>query len=134
MAYIVDLYNKIIVSAIDTTSKGNLSSDIWRYSTLMAVSLPMTLNIMCIWLIIETHFYPGFTSFMKLEIVQANQYNIFFNFIIYLFLPIFTLNGFYIFWNQRFKKLMEKYPSAQNKKISGIYFGVSWVLCFCQLI
>jgi hypothetical protein len=130
MIFLIDLYHKIIVSAIDTTSKGKLSSDVWRYSTLMVVSLSMTLNIVSVWLIIDTHFYPGFTSSMKLEIVQVNQYNIFFNFIIYLFAPIFILNGFYIFWKQRYLKLMAKYPFAHNKKISGIYFVASWCVFF----
>lgn len=130
MAYLVDLYHKIIVSAIYTTSKSNFSGDIWRYSTLLAISLPMTFNIVCVCLIIDTHFYPGFISFMKFEIVPGNQYNIFFSFIIYLFLPIFILNGFYIFWKQRYTRLMEKYPSAHNRKISGIYFFISWFLFF----
>lgn len=134
MRYLINLYHKIIVSSIDTTSKGDLSKNIWRYSTLMVISISMTLNIVCVWLIIETHLSPNFTSFMKLEIVSENKYNVFFSFIVYLFLPIFIMNGFYIFGNQRYRKLMQRYPSARNKKISGIYFVISWCVFFCYWI
>lgn len=130
MGSIIRLYHKIIVSTIYTTSKSDFSGDIWRYSTLFAISLCMTLNIVCVWIIIDTHFFPGFTSFMKFEIVSGNQYNIFFSFVIYLYLPIFILNGFYIFWNQRYIRLMEKYHSAHKRWISGIYFGISWCVFF----
>lgn len=125
----LNVYNKLIVSAIHTTSNSD-NRDIWKYLTLMAISLPLTFNIVTIWLIIETHFYPGFTSFMKIEIIPVFKYNVLLNFVLYLFLPIFIFNGIYIFRKQHYLSLMENYSNAHNKKLSGLYFGISWVVFF----
>lgn len=129
----LNIYNKLIVSAIHTTSNSN-NKDIWRYLTLMMISLPIILNIVTLWLIIETHFYPGFTSFMKIEFISGFKYNALLSLIVYLLIPIFTFNGIYIFRKKHYLSLMDKFPIAHNKKYSGLYFGISWVVFFTYWI
>lgn len=128
------IYHKIFVSSITTIQNSKFSSDIWKSMSLISVSVAMSLNVSCLWLVIETYFYPGFTNFLKIDFIPEYKFNTLFSFLIWLYVPLHLFNWVSIIRNDRYKYLMTKYPEAKNKTISGIYFAVSWFGFFGYLI
>lgn len=122
----IKLYYKIFVSCITTIQNSRLSKDIWKVMSLFYMTISMSLNVLFFWLIIQTNISKGFTDFLYLEIISNKDYNVLFNLILYIFLPLFILNYFLFFYKEKYLILIEKYPESRDKRLSGLYFVLSW--------
>lgn len=120
------LYYRIFVSCMTTIKQSKKSSDIWRVLSFLFMSIAMTLNVIWLWLIIQTHISHGFTNPLIIQLVD-NRYNGLLNLVIYILLPIMLMNYFLIFYKERYWGIIEKYPEAHKKSISGVYFLISWI-------
>lgn len=118
------LYYKIFVSCMDTVKHSSYLYDIWQIMSLFGVSTAMLLNTFFIWLCLPNKLW--FSDRMVIEFIPGYRFNGALSFLLYVYVPIIIMNYFLIFYKKKYVQILNNYPEAKNKKISGIYFGISW--------
>lgn len=104
-----NIYYKIWVDAIVWEKATNGERRNWRPYTLIPISLCQGLNLgtICFWLHIPI--------FFNIHLFSIKPINGFLSYSVTLLMPFIILNYFLIFYNQRYKNLIEKYKYYNGK-------------------
>lgn len=122
---IKDIYYKIAVSTIFTIQESP-NKNIWKVVSMIFLSVNFTLNVILLWLVIDEFIFSGFTSFLSITYFSSNFINLLVAILIYILLPIITLNYFLIFKDKKYESLLEKYSVNKTKKMFAIHFLCSY--------
>ncbi len=116
-----NLYYEIWVDAISKILTVRSSRGMWKFYCMTYISMGMALNLGLIHIAlrdlgISIPFYPFDLSFTSVDRIDGFL-SFFFS---YLLIPI-LINYVFIFRKQRYKQLLEKYPS-RNGRYFAVYF------------
>ena len=106
----------------------------WRFYTLTVMSLLMALNFMFVMMVIQNSTL-GVHYFYKLniDIFPDTKLDAFLSFFILFMLPMLVINYILIIRNDRYKKIIDMYPT-QNGKLFLKYLLASLWIPFLLLI
>lgn len=128
MKKIAHLYNSLIVSSVYSYNKSKYTNNELRFITLFNLSTCLSINVLLIWLILYFEFYPGFTDFLVLKLLNDPSLNFLAALFLYIYLPIWIINYLLLFKGERYLTLMKKYPKALNTDFFPAYFFISITL------
>jgi hypothetical protein len=118
----LSLYYRIWVDCIKK-GKSRPGNRNWVSMSMVLMSIAMTLNFVLVMVILQRLISKNY--FYKISLPALPKYfsNVV-SFIVLFVLPIVIINYFLIFNNERYKKLIEKYPDSDGKLFST-YFSIS---------
>ena len=119
------------VDAIVGIKTNNPKRKDWKFSLFTYTTICNALNL---WVILLWLKYFNVLSFeIQINLLPGTILNSAGGFIVYFATPFILLNYFLIFYRDRYKKLIEKYPS-RNGKFAIRYVFVSVLLGFVSMI
>ena len=130
-----NLYYRIWVDGILKIKENPLRKEDWKWMIQAYVGIAMTLNLVLILFLIN---YLGFTDKMlilEFEILPFKKLNSFLRFFVSYMLPFLTINYYLIFYNEKYKKLIEIYPFKDGKLFTKYILGsfLGFILFFMIL-
>ena len=126
-----NIYYLYWVDAIVGYRKNNPNSFDWKFSifTISTVCNALNLFVVLLWL----KFFNIFSFKFEINIFPGTMLNSATKFIIQFALPFIILNYFLVFYKDRYKKLIEKYPN-RNGKFAMMYIIYSALIGFISVI
>jgi hypothetical protein len=115
-------FNFLILSAVFTYSKSEYTKGNVKFFTLLNLSSCLSFNVLLLWMIIHYNFYPGFSNFLVINFFPEKKFDPLISLFIYIYLPIWFITYLLLFRKDRYKKLQEEYPKAQNNKYFTNYY------------
>ncbi len=108
-----NIYYLILVDAIESTKK-NKPGENWKLSTFIFITFINSLNVATIFLWLR---FLNLYEFKPLELnfFGGTRTNNFIEYCLQFCLPIGVLNYFFIFYNNRYEDLLNKYSGEKNK-------------------
>lgn len=126
-----NVYYLIWVDAIVNFRKYNPARTDWKISLFIIQTTCNALNLWAILLWLK--FFEIYSFIIKIDIFPATILNSAAGFIVQFASPFILLNYFLIFHNDRYEKLIEKYPH-KNGKLAMIYTMASALVGFISMI
>ena len=120
------VYYRIWVDCIIRAKSRPANKENWPRGTMIFMTLSMALNLVLLMVILQQYMLGYFFYMINIDFLPR-QVEYLFNFAILFFLPCLALNYFLIFRNNRYKKLLQKYP-YYNGNLFLIYFLISILL------
>jgi hypothetical protein len=120
------LYYRIWVDCITKARSRPENSDSWIVGTMIFMSVSMTLNLLLGMTAFEKYYLGFYFYDIKLKFLPKDLSSVV-SFAILYALPCVLMNYFLIFYKDRYKELLIKYPSS-NGKLFLPYFLVSMLL------
>jgi len=108
-----NIYYLIWVDIITSARRNFPDRAYWKYSIFVLITMCNALNIYSLYLILK---YCNIVSFLiKIDIFPGRLLNSAAAFFIQFASPFILVNYFFIFYNDRYKKLIEIYPNKKGK-------------------
>lgn len=126
------LYYRIWADAIMRAKAQPANLYNWPVGTMLFMTVPMSLNFVLIMTILEKYVFDSYLYEIELAFLPARISNVI-SFIVLFILPCAFVNYFLIFYKQRYKNLLKKYP-YKNGKLFLSYFLISMSLPLVLLI
>ncbi len=111
----INPYYAIWVDGLKKLKSLPRNTGMWKFYGMTFISLAMTFNLMLIMLILENYVFGQAFYTARFYIFSNPVANILFRFIILFLAPPLIINYFFIFYNNRYEKLFEKYKSYNGK-------------------
>lgn len=126
-----NVFYLIWVDSIVGFRKHNPDRTDWKITTFVVNTTCNALNLATIDFALNL---LGIKTFVvKVDIFPLPMLNSFAGFIVQFAWPFILLNYFLIFHNERYKKLIEKYPN-RNGKFAGMYVIISALVGFISMV
>ena len=126
-----NIYYLYWVDAIVGFKKNNPTRTDWKFKVF---TISTTCNALNLWaILLWMKFFNVFSFSMEINIFSWSMLNGATIFIIYFASPFILLNYFLVFYNDRYKRLIEKY-SNRNGKRAMIYIICSALIGFISMI
>lgn len=119
-----NLYYRIWVDGIIKIKENPLRKDDWKWMIQAFVGIAMALNFVLILFIIN---FLGLTDkilILEFNLIPFKKINNFLRFFVGYMFPFFIVNYFFIFYKNKYKKLIEIYP-YNNGKLFSKYMLIS---------
>jgi hypothetical protein len=127
-----NLYYKIVVDLIYQMQSTPEKRGMWKFYTMIGMSISLAINIFIIRILIEQLFKINLPE-VDIEFFNEEKINSFSSFfIMYMMFP-FLLNYFLILYNKRYENLILKYNNS-NGKLCKIYILTSLFSPFLLII
>jgi hypothetical protein len=126
-----NIYYAIWVDAIVNYQKNNPEMSNWKFNLFIIQTTCNALNLFTIDILISLLFYK--IPLIKIDIFPGTIFNSLTEFIVQYASPFIILNYFLIFYKDRYKKLIEKYPN-KNGTLAMTYDICSAIIGFISLM
>jgi hypothetical protein len=126
------LYYRIWVDAIVRAKSRPENRENWPMGTMIFMSVSMTLNLLLIMTILQRHVLGFYFYHIELSFLSRYLSNVI-SFSVLFILPCVLINYFLIFFRDRYKMLLKKYP-YKGGKLFLTYFLVSMFLPLVLMI
>lgn len=123
----IDWYYKIWVDCILTAKSNPNNKNDWPYYTMIFMSMAMSGNSIVLMVALMKYVFHSDFYFIHINILPGDNLDNFLNFFVLYLGPILFLNYFLIFFNDRYKKILNKYK-YYNGKLFATYFVCSLIL------
>lgn len=120
------LYYRIWVDLITKATSIPENKDRWKLFSMIFMSISMMLNVMLGMTILQKHLLGKYFYHIEFSFFPKYLNNVVSGLLLFA-LPCVLINYFLIFFNDRYKKLVQKYPYYQGKLFMA-YFSVSMFL------
>lgn len=127
------IYYKLLLSSIYVAKQNGFMSDIWRFMSNFSFSFVTSGNIFLLFLLVNKYGFHGSLDFFMVTIAGVGKYDFFISICLWLLFPIMIINYFLIYYKDRFKFIMNRYPGANKKSLFAIYFLCSLGSIFLYL-
>jgi hypothetical protein len=126
---IAKIYYTIWTDCIKKIQTVPASKNNWKLYSFLILSNVMGLNLVFLSAILPNYIIWNYLSYFKIDCFKGNTLDSLFNGLILFMLPMFLINYFLVFRNDRYKVFIEKYQSY-----NGNYFKKYLLLsCFIPL-
>jgi len=115
------IYYKIWVDAIVFEQTKNGERRNWKIFTLFPISMFQGINLLTIFFAASALTHKNIPIFIDVSIFNIKPLNSFLSFSITLFFPFIILNYFLIIYNDRYKRLIEKYKYHNGRLYLGYF-------------
>ncbi|GAB3417699.1 hypothetical protein [Niabella aquatica] len=120
----MQLYYKIWVDCIVKLRSRPQNVGLWKFFAMTFMSTTMVLNFWFISFLSMLHLHAEFSFFpIEINLFPGTRIDAFFSFFISYLLPFLLLNHFLIFYKDRYKKLINLYPSYDGRLFLKYFLG-----------
>lgn len=119
----MSFYYKIWVDVIVKLRSRPQNAGLWKFYALSFVSMAMSLNLILFLLILSDLRVTKGIYKISFNIFPGTRIDAFISFFISYLFPFLLLNYFFIFYNDRYKKLIKQYPYNNGKLFSRYFIG-----------
>lgn len=126
------IYYRIWVDAIKRAKSRPENRESWAMGTMIFMTVSMTLNLLLIMSILQKYVFCSYFYYIDFSFLPPILCNVI-SFTIIFVLPCILINYFLIFYRNRYKKLLKKYP-YKDGKLFLTYFLISMFLPLALLI
>jgi hypothetical protein len=116
------LYYKIWVDLIVLAKKNPLRKEDWKWMVQLYMGMGMAINFITFMAIFQRNIIEY--DFYWLNFLENSYINVLLNFFILFFLPAIIINYLFIFKNNKYEFLINKFKAHNGYLFAG-YFGVS---------
>lgn len=119
-----NLYYKIWVDSIVKLRSRPQNAGMWKFFAMTFISIAMALNLWFLSFIFMLHFNYSLPFLpLKVNIFSSTRTDAFVSFFISYLLPFLLLNYLLIFYKDRYKTLIKRYPSYDGKLFLKYFLG-----------
>lgn len=126
-----NLFYAIWVDAIVNFRKHNPDMSNWKFNVFILQTTCNALNLVVIDILINLFFFK--IPLINIDIFPGTMLNSFSVYVIQYASPFILINYFLIFYKDRYKRLIEKYPDRKGK-LAMIYTTCSAIIGFISMI
>lgn len=119
----MNLYYRIWVDAIVKLRSRPQNAGLWKIFAMTFISMAMALNLVLILFIINDLGIIKGIAKIPIDVFPGSRIDGFFSFFLSYLLPFLLLNYFLIFYKNRYKELVKRYPSYDGKVFLRYFLG-----------
>lgn len=123
----LDWYYKIWIDCIIRMKSIPTNTTDWKYKCMIFMSMAMSGNLIIIMVALMKYVFHDDFYIIYIDIFPGENLDYFLDFFILYLGPIMIINYLLIFFNNRYKNLLVRYP-YYNGKLFAIYFVCSLIL------